>query len=93
MENVKHTPGPWKVVSYHIHGDDGTVDCNCLPANKRLIAAAPELLEACVDMVGLFKAWQNSIFKKVGVQWTNLPPAIEKAEDAIANAKAEGIKP
>jgi hypothetical protein len=66
MSNTKHTPGPWMVdrpgTLFHIRTMDeinGTV-ATCDPcdfatqeqlANARLIAAAPELLEALRELV------------------------------------------
>lgn len=60
MSNPKHTPGPWKVESRttqgqfvtetHIVAEDGSHIAEVSPCeiepNARLIAAAPELLEA-----------------------------------------------
>ena len=74
----KHTPGPWGVIAQsempeslrllHVDGSE---------ANARLIAAAPELLEAC----------RNA--KEVFDQWDGKPGKIEQRLDA-AIAKAEG---
>lgn len=59
--NVKHTKGPWIEITdnenYDIIGKDGTMICSIntslvkekWEANARLIASAPELLEACKD--------------------------------------------
>ena len=59
---MKHTPGPWKVEpAYYVGHDEGETEvsayfpefdkwcriANCYDENVTLIAAAPELLEAC----------------------------------------------
>ena len=56
-----HTPGPWKIIKgdFVVAPDNGTVAQVGTPttpareheANARLIAAAPEMLEALRDMV------------------------------------------
>lgn len=53
---MSHTAGPWSIVQpygtfYRILGDDGwgLGDCETLD-DARLIAAAPDLLEACVAL-------------------------------------------
>jgi len=64
---VSYTPGPWKVseiVEPMVYPEDGKTPI-CLisgmfhaetkRANARLIAAAPELLEALVKLIGLTK--------------------------------------
>lgn len=62
MSEMKHTPGPWFIregrnsiycsrngLTYTLAiVEDGSVLRDSCEANKRLIAAAPELLEACV---------------------------------------------
>jgi hypothetical protein len=68
--NTKHTPGPWRTdvsdpafVNYDVRTDD-TIICTMgieMPteeeaANARLIAAAPELLEALEDLVNMWSA-------------------------------------
>ena len=52
----EHTPGPWKVVGLSVISDSGII-CNPpsgpideLEANARLIAAAPDMLEALEAM-------------------------------------------
>ena len=68
--NTQHTPGPWRTdvrdpafVNYDVRTDD-TIICTMgieMPteeeaANARLIAAAPELLEALEDLVNMWSA-------------------------------------
>lgn len=101
MSAPKHTAGPWKVVDNEWEMDIvsprtnvyeeytiATVRTGNHEANARLIAAAPELLEALKQTVGQFK------FK-----WPSLPTEYrmwiaelsEQIEAAIT--KAEGRKP
>ena len=85
----KHTPGPWVTRGATIRSThpDAPADpvCRCagldstVDANARLIAAAPDLLEALANMVGAFG----------GVGETT-SPAIESARAAIRKATAEG---
>ena len=72
---TKHTPGPWRVqatghsfvVEAHTHTEVISVDANGNPcrwseyneANARLIAAAPELLEALQALLG----WEEAEIK------------------------------
>lgn len=48
---TKHTPGPWKVKHWYIIGPNGEVDSDFNKANAQLIAAAPELYEACKKLL------------------------------------------
>jgi hypothetical protein len=88
----KHTPGPWKLLSkfgdFEIVASDGEslmggeTYCPWAPENPydwHLIAAAPELLEALVDMVEAVEYVMG-----LGV------PNKETAEARAAIAKAQG---
>lgn len=91
-QTVKHTPGPWKaelrdgMKTISSHEEPYTIICKPhhaggdVEANARLIAAAPELLEALEDLT--FHVMNNSI------PFSVLQEKIKKAQQAIA--KAEG---
>ena len=84
----KYTPGPW-----HTAGEQGvqirsakdqiakvwTMRGNEWKANARLIAAAPDLLEALKEIVDAAD----------GAGWEQLDPSFKKARAAIAKATGE----
>jgi len=96
MKNTKHTPGPWKLddVSDFIRGPRGVYiaelcDANSdrvqvhgprFEANARLIAAAPDLLEALEHISRELP--ENEFIK-------HSKDAIRKVKDAIRKAKGE----
>lgn len=71
MSETKHTPGPWRFVRGYdnsnavITGEGYGLECvalvkstSCPQSDARLIAAAPELLEAlkhCYDLLGRYE--------------------------------------
>lgn len=97
---MNHTPGPWTVgfdpvVSQQILGPDMQEFVCILPpsrdykANANIIAAAPELLEACKELkkqIRTLRAERKEDWKqeRVNTVWA----AIVQADKAIA--KAEG---
>ena len=88
MSNAQHTPGPWSI--YFNSQDDLVIRkmfpdgqeshsiarCHSGAANARLIAAAPELLEALAEVVNAAD----------GEGWSQLDPSLSKARAAIAKA-------
>ena len=91
-----HTPGEWKLgirqpnSSYFIYGPLGeeVADCDRLTnftdenqANAQLIAASPELLDACKIAMELIKTnWPHEHGNRaVATAWGKLESAIEKA--------------
>jgi hypothetical protein len=79
-----HTPGPWRAKPWSKHevqivarvdGKDTLVTGYCLPDDARLIAAAPELLEALQQLYGAIDSC---------VELT--PQRLAKARAAIAKA-------
>ena len=91
MSEMKPTPGPWEAERiYNSNCFDITCECgffiatchDCVrgesnaEANARLIAAAPELLEALAEVVNAAD----------GEGWSQLDPSLSKARAAIAKA-------
>ena len=83
-----HTPGPWHArhdtVRWNVYeSDDRCLACLQLPcteANARLIAAAPELLEACKALLDAKRSGRSQ-------HRTDAAALIYKAEAAIAKAE------
>jgi hypothetical protein len=85
---MTHTPGPWYVVrrtvTVSVHSQDGLYiveNVRKLPnqeANIRLIAAAPDLLEALMELESNCYAGALEIFED--------HPSIAKAREAIKKA-------
>lgn len=100
MTTTKHTPGPWivdennaTIFANDSRWEDPTAICkvDTLPgeetdANARLIAAAPELLEA---LESLLIYCQCSAHKADDWMEYNMPDNMTKARAAIANSKRE----
>lgn len=102
---AKHTPGPWKTQSIenqrHVWGPDG--DCivsihnGSLPdderkANARLIAAAPDLLEACEAVAELAEILKSSNDPSQNRRAATAAAAVmfsQKVRNAIAKARGE----
>ena len=85
MTKAKHTPGPWEVeykVNVKSSKGDFVASCGCNGrdidvsiANAKLIAVAPELLEALELMTGIADKYCKS-------------PEIEEAKKLLKRAKA-----
>lgn len=82
----KHTPGPWVDGGYDVEASDRTLVCSmsgwrgpqATKANARLIAAAPELLEA----LKLADAALSGANMNMNVVQRKVSEAIAKAEGA-----------
>ena len=95
---TKHTPGPWQyafeggTTAFITESDGSTIFClrttenttahKGLAANARLIAAAPELLEALLVMLRDYMAVH-------GDGDLEMQPAIYQAQKAIAKATGD----
>ena len=94
MNNQKHTPGPWRIemkdnyMKLYMPASrlDGDVARGYVgEANARLIAAAPELLEACEALARLCERFGvNPVTVSGG------PSSLDRARAAIAKAEGEG---
>ena len=73
-QTTQHTPGPWEKFFYKGHetwmvrGGKGLTlaelanhETEDSEANARLIAAAPDLLEACQSLVAAYDGWDSVI--------------------------------
>lgn len=82
---MKHTKGPWVVRTDTISNEQGDMIAEVIEnkeANARLIASAPELLEACkIVIMHLGPLKNDDVFHEL---------VIKECEQAIK--KAEGIK-
>jgi hypothetical protein len=103
-DNAKHTPGPWKVMGgmVVIEGEAGRLtdvaDCCTgaasvkdpftIAANARLIAAAPELLEACENARNVLAALVTGDLKTIKPD----SAALAELRAAIAKAKGDSSK-
>ena len=96
IEEIKHTPGPWEACGKAVHAETGreivfgshntrSGSDEEQRANARLIAAAPELLEACREVA----EWLD-LLKQNYPDMAGLIRGCRKARAAIA--KAEGGK-
>jgi hypothetical protein len=97
---AEHTPGPWEAYDGHDHAlghwlvltEDHVVVCDTLfdgpthEANARLIAAAPDLLAALIDIAG------ERFTPQAGYNAYNLDGMLTEAQElaraAIAKAEA-----
>ena len=86
---MSHTSGPWKPSSYEgwdcVRDEKGTILCklvyNC-PDNAVMMAAAPDLYEACMLLVAI-------AYEKDAPSLFEIRKAIYAARDAVKKAKGK----
>ena len=97
MKTTTHTPGPWKIGAAlnNILGKSGTIIAHCpinpgenapwnnAEENARLIAAAPDLLDACIVA-------RETLMRLIGEGVTDTADEIALASINRSIAKAEG---
>jgi hypothetical protein len=99
-ENFKHTPGPWKIKNGHnysiLDSQNRAVAFTsfgaeiCDVANARLIAAAPDLLDACKHLNAVcFDFAECNANGKTEFDTDVMIDAIETMRAAIAKAGGE----
>jgi hypothetical protein len=104
MNTIKHTPAPWRIeqepdlIAIKAFRLDNASDICALPdgkidqANARLIAAAPELLDAVSDILGQLEAVGLLIDGEDCGQWHGAEGlSFAKAREAIAKATSEPV--
>jgi hypothetical protein len=109
MNMGKHTPGPWRVSDYDralIWNEQGccivdmtdheqkcSLSDDTIAANAALIAAAPDLLEACERVLGWLVAAETELGGPLPLKYAAMiqkPVVAERLRAAIA--KAQGGK-
>jgi hypothetical protein len=99
MNDVKHTPGPWKAEYFRgdrgsVHCPDGRCVCVVYDNDAPLIAAAPEMLAMLKEL-----EWQgdmecqSDICPMCGADWAEGRSHVENCRLAALIAKAEGNAP
>ena len=112
---TKHTPGPWEVHGNNIVATKGNVDVAVIcysgehftgedKANARLIAAAPELLEALRNVVGAFTTNPDPESRPISATWLaeylrhrkcprgeRMGPSLEQIQDECINTARAAI--
>lgn len=97
------TPGPWRAIEWRCHAattvviDDSTTatgkrviaECETTEGDARLIAAAPDLLEALIEVLATNRATARvpETTMKAELMLDRIRMAAAKAEAAIAKAK------
>ena len=82
--------GHGRVVA-EVRGRSGSpVHCDAA-ANAYLIAAAPELLAACRELVAEFEADETAALTETGVVCLTPPASVVMAYEAIAKAEGKGL--
>ncbi len=89
----KPTPGPWKVFQHNGKVGFHTVNVNARTricsmhdgslADARLIAAAPDLLSACLTLLAAWDAGEET----QNVAWEDLTVAVDQAREAAAKTE------
>lgn len=100
---AKHTPGPWELDGVEVYPVNGHRACDAIcelsagqsddlfEANARLIAAAPELLEALERLLEAYSSQMRSDYDYPGDPWTAEGRHDDDALQAICTiAKAKG---
>lgn len=96
-----HTPGPWSVVGHVVKSCDGQTNIahvtqmmgdgpGVAAANGRLIAAAPELLDALVDATGTLKGCAEALR---GVDAPRTAAMVEARVESLMALLVKATKP
>lgn len=52
-----------------------------------LLHASGAHAEIIADLLNLIEGWQNGVFKRMGIEWTENPPAVERAKSWLKGAE------